>query len=210
MNKLIILDLDDTVFETESITHESVNSILEKFKNIAIHKYGSKLINQIISEFWKFPFDFIAEKYQFDDEVKLEFAKSISKANFTFNIKPYKDFEIFKSIGCEKILVTTGFEKLQLVKINSLGIKELFSEIYIDDILDLNRIYKKGIFAKILNERNIEHDQVYIIGDNPESEIKAGYELGLQTIQVVKLEQKKSKYANYIIQDFNELTEIIN
>lgn len=210
MERLLILDLDDTIFETSTIKEESVNSILTEFKSIAIEKYGGTLTHQIIGEFWKFPFDIVAEKYQFDTHIKSQFSESISQADFQFNIKPYKDFDVITSMKFEKILVTTGFDKLQRAKIKNLGIEKMFSEIYIDDILDPNRIFKKGIFRKILSTKNIEHEQVYIIGDNPQSELKAGYELGLKTIQVSKLGQRKSEYANYIIADFSELIEIIN
>lgn len=209
MDKLIIFDLDDTIFETRTITKKSISSILEEFKSVVIHKYGSKLTNQIISDFWGFPFDVIAQKYQLDEYVKLEMIKSINQSNFELNIKPYKDFDFFNKIDIEKILVTTGFDKIQQAKIKSLGIERMFSKIYIDNILDPNRIFKKGIFTKIINEKKIKKELVYIIGDNPESELKAGYELGLQTIQVAKLKQKKSKYSTYIIYDFNELNDII-
>lgn len=210
MDKLLILDLDDTIFETGTIKKESVKSILAKFKSIAIHKYGNALTNQIVSEFWEFPFDFVAKKYQFEDRIKFELARLINQTNFEFKIQPFNDFWIFEQMEFEKILVTTGFQKLQQAKIKILGIEKMFNEIYIDDILDPKRLFKKGIFSKILKTKNVKREQVYIIGDNPHSELKAGYELGLKTIQVSKFEQRKSKYANYIISDFNELIEIIN
>ncbi len=210
MSKLLILDLDDTIFETRTITKESVTSILSKFESILLHKFGKPLTDQIISEFWQFPFDIIAKKYQLDEHVNRELANSIDKANFKFNIRPYEDFEIVKKMRYEKILVTTGFNKLQRTKINCLEIRDAFSEIYIDDILDPKRIFKKGIFTKIIAEKKINKELVFIIGDNPTSELKAGYELGLQTIQVAKQNQKKSKYANYIIHNFNELIDVIH
>ena len=209
MKKLLILDLDDTIFETKSITKESVSSILQEFENNVIEKYGKSLTNQIISEFWKLPFDILAKKYQLDKQVKQELAKSISQTSFDFNINPYKDFEVLKSLNLEKILVTTGFDKLQQAKIKNLKIEAVFSEIYIDDILDSNRIFKKGIFTNILKKRNIKKEHVFIIGDNTQSELKAGFQLGLHTVQVSRYEQEKSRYANHLIQDFCELIAII-
>ena len=210
MNKLLIFDLDDTIFETKKIKKESVKPILEKFKSIAIKRYGQRLTNQIIAEFWKYPFDFIAEKYNFSNLIKLEFEKTIHVTNFKFDIQPFEDFKLFKNMTVEKILVTTGFIKLQQIKIKTLGIKNDFSDIYIDDVLDPNRIFKKGIFKKILRDKKVEYNNVLIIGDNPQSELKAGYELGLKTIQVSKFGQKKSKFSNFIISDFKELIEIIS
>ena len=209
MKKLLIFDLDHTIFDTKSIKKESVQSILKKFQNIAIKKYGEALTNKIIDEFWEYPFDYLAHQYNFDEHLKFQLSNAINHTNFVFDIKPFKDFEIIKDFEATKILVTTGFKKLQESKIKQLGILSVFDEIYIDDILDPNRIFKKGIFAKILAQREFEPKDIYIVGDNPVSELKAGYELGLTTIQVSKLGQEKSEYANHIISNYHELLDLI-
>ena len=50
----------------------------------------------------------------------------------------------------------------------------------------------------------------YVIGDNPNSELKAGFELEINTIQVSKFGQEKSEYSNNIISDFSELASIVS
>ncbi|MBC8753522.1 HAD hydrolase-like protein [Kordia sp. YSTF-M3] len=209
MNKLLIFDLDDTIFETKSIKKESVKPIFDQLEPLLINKFGTALTAQIIPELWKYPFDFVAEKYKFDKHQNTEFARFINEHEYKLNIRTFDDFSVVENLKQEKILVTTGFSKLQHAKIHYLGIKQKFSEVYIDNILSSERVFKKGIFQSILLERKIEPQLVYIIGDNPNSELKAGFELGLHTVQVAKFGQEKSDYANYCISNFNELIPIL-
>lgn len=209
MDTLLIFDLDDTIFETKSIGKKAVQPIFDQFEPLLIDKFGKDLTAQIVSELWKYPFDFVSQKYRFDTHQNDEFARLVNTQEYTLNIQPFEDFTVIKDLKYEKIVVTTGFSKLQEAKIQYLGIKKEFSEIYIDDILSPQRIFKKGIFQNILLHKNIDPTLVYIIGDNPNSELKAGYELGAHTVQMAKFGQEKSRYANHYISDFNELIPIL-
>lgn len=209
MDQLLIFDLDDTLFETKSIGKKAVKPIFDQFEPLLIDKFGTALTAQIIPELWKYPFDFVSQKYNFDNHQNAEFARLVNTHEYELNIQTFDDFSVIENLPQEKILVTTGFSKLQHAKIHSLGIKEQFPEIYIDDILSPKRIFKKGIFQKILLERKLDPKLVYIIGDNPNSELKAGFELGLQTVQVSKFGQERSIFAKYCISDFGELLGIL-
>ncbi|WP_298512502.1 HAD family hydrolase [uncultured Kordia sp.] len=209
MEQLLIFDLDDTLFETKSIEKKAVQPIFDTFEPLLIHRFGTALTAKIVSELWKYPFDVVAQKYNFGATLNAEFAHLVHTHEYELNINTFDDFTVIEHLPQEKILVTTGFSKLQNAKIDALGIKNMFSEVYIDDILSATRIFKKGIFQNILLKRKIDPALVYIIGDNPDSELKAGFELGLHTIQVSKFGQEKSNYAKYCISDFNELLPIL-
>ncbi len=209
MNELLIFDLDDTLFATKSIGKEPLRPILDKFECSLIDKFGSELTKKIMPELWKYPFDVVADTYKFDRHQNSKFARLINENEYNLNIQPFKDFDVVKNLKQEKVLVTTGFSKLQNAKILQLGLEKEFNKIYIDDILDPKRIFKKGIFKNIFLEKNIKSEFVYIVGDNPHSELKAGFELGLNTIQVAKFGQKRSEYANYYISNFRELIPIL-
>ncbi len=209
MDQLLIFDLDDTLFETKSIGKKAVKPIFDQFGPLLIQKFGKELTAQIVPELWKYPFDFVAQKHKFDAHQSAEFARLVNAHEYELNIQTFDDFSIIENLPQEKILVTTGFSKLQHAKIDSLGIKEQFSEIYIDDILDPKRIFKKGIFQQIFLERKLDPTLIYIIGDNPNSELKAGFELDLHTIQVSKFGQERSAFANYCISDFSDLLSIL-
>ncbi|MBQ0736015.1 HAD family hydrolase [Aquimarina celericrescens] len=209
MNEFLIFDMDDTIFETKSIGEEPVKPILDKFEHLLIHRFGTELAKEIVAKLWKYPFDVIADTYKFDEYQNSEFARLVNENEYNLKVQPFEDFNLVKNLKQEKVLVTTGFSKLQNAKIQHLGLEKEFNKIYIDDILDPKRIFKKGIFKNILLDKNIKPEFVYIVGDNPHSELKAGFELGLNTIQVAKFGQKRSEYANYYISNFKELIPIL-
>lgn len=208
-NQLLIFDLDDTIFETKSIGQHHIESILENFKNSISSTFKIEEVNLIVSDLWKYPFDHVSEKYNLKDSIRRQFSKAINELNYKFEINPFIDFEVVRKIQTRKVLVTTGFKKLQLAKIEALSLEDVFEEIHIDEIDSTNRIYKKGIFEHLINSKNKEFQDFIIIGDNPESEIKAGYELGLTTVQVAKFGQSQTAYADYYIHNFNDLIQIL-
>ena len=208
-NYLLIFDLDDTIFETKSIGKHHVASILDNFKVSISPIFKTQEITLIMSDLWKYPFDYVSKKHSLNDSVRKQFSNSINSKEYSLDIEAFKDFELVRNIDTRKALVTTGFKKLQLAKISALNLEDVFDEIHIDEIDDTNRIYKKGIFEQLINSKDKELLDLIVIGDNPESEIKAANELGLTTVQVAKLGQPKSSYANYYIQNFQDLIQIL-
>ena len=218
MKKLLILDLDDTLFETGTIARNAVQSILDNFRRLVEGKFGSEQTDIIVQELWKFPFDHVAAKYGFDNNVVSEFAAAIENETLDFAINLYDDAHHLWDLDIEKILVTTGFPALQWAKIRSLQLQDRFSAIHIDDIMESPRRFKKGIFKEIVERRVSEPSGsgrvgdgrgVFVVGDNPASELKAGNELGFTTIQVAKLGQPKSGISDYYISDFIQLRSIV-
>lgn len=61
----------------------------------------------------------------------------------------------------------------------------------------------------IITSHPTESNQIWVIGDNPQSVLKAGHELGLRTIQRIKDKKTPSIYAEFTIQSFAELETII-
>ncbi|MEO9485041.1 MAG: HAD family hydrolase [Ekhidna sp.] len=207
---LLIFDLDDTIFETRSIGQHHVAPILDKFKITAERFYRPDKIELIISDLWQFPFDFVAKKYQFDDLLNEQFSTSINELEYELDIQTFNDFHHVENIVARKILVTTGFKKLQRAKIKALGIEQEFESIFFDEVNKQNRKHKKGIFTAILQSSNVKPENIFAIGDNPTSELKAGRELGIKTVQVAKFGQVRSEHSDYRITDFQELLPIVS
>ena len=95
-------------------------------------------------------------------------------------MQPFDEYVQIRSSGLMKFLVTTGFTKLQWSKVKMLGIENDFAEIHIVDP-ELSTQTKKDVFADILKRHHLIAAEVLVIGDDPESEIKAATELGIET-----------------------------
>ncbi len=210
LDKLLIFDLDDTIFETRSIGTEHLKKVFAQFRNLASGYYSSEIVSSIEKDLWSLPFDQVALQHQFPTVLRKRFSSLINETRFSFKIRPYPDFECIRKINYPKVLVTTGFRHLQQAKIAALDIDTAFQAIHIDEIEAPNRIYKSGIFEKIVIESGLNQSDHIVIGDNPESELKAGRELGLLTVQVARFRQRPSPYTDHYITHFNQLLTIIN
>lgn len=210
MEKLLVFDLDDTIFETKSIGAEAVEPLIAGLETILQPFYNKATIGAILEDSWSQPFDHLAKKYSFDPSIVKKFVGLINESTFKFDIEVFEDFKLVPPRPEKKILVTTGFAKLQWSKIEALAIDSYFEEIIIDDQADNDRILKKGIFEQIQHKYQVKFEHMVIVGDNPKSELKAGHELGAPTVQVSKLGQSRSHYSENFIEHYHELLQILD
>ena len=206
---MLILDLDNTIFETKSMNPKIFQPILDIIISYYHSVNQSTIVPQIIEELWSIPMDEVFKKYNTPEKIQQQTYKTLNSIDYSLAITTYDDYAILKSMPHEKILVTTGYKKLQTAKIKALKIGADFKEIFIDDPLANNRKYKLGIFKDILQKENLKPNEVWVIGDSVENEIKAGHALGMNTIQRTKTGEKKSQFSNYGIASFQELESII-
>jgi len=206
---MLILDLDDTIFQTTSIQPEIFQPLVDIVENYCKKNFGIEKSKSVTEDLWHIPFDMVCKRYEIPSFIQDEFFEKMNTLNYQLKISTFKDYDELKSLDHRKVLVTTGFSKLQNAKIDALGIRSDFEKVFIDDPMDKNRIYKKGIFSNILKESGLDVRSVWVIGDNPESELKAGFELQLNTIQRLNKIQKQSSYAQFHIHSFSELKNII-
>lgn len=206
---MLILDLDNTIFETNSISPELFNPIFEIIQSFYNSNGETEKATKIIAELWTTPMDSVFEKYTTPKVIQDQAYDKLNDLDFKLQIETYADYDVLNKFNHQKILVTTGFEKLQKAKIQSLKIESDFNKIFIDDPLSKARKYKLGIFKKILEQSQLEANEIWVIGDSVENEIKAGKKLGMNTIQRLKKGTEKSKYSDFGIETFHELIEIL-
>ncbi len=202
---LLIFDLDDTLFETKSIGKRPFEAVFDRFGKHIYPFYPSKVVREIIEDLWSIPLDAVSLKYDLSHSITGYFIQLINVLEMDFEIQPYPDYQFVKSVKARKVLVTTGIKKLQEAKINLLGIRSDFDEIFIDAIDSEDRIFKRGIFKQILEKSTLPENKHIVIGDNPELELKDGHELGFTTIQVVKLHQRPSPFVNFVLSNYRQL-----
>ena len=120
----------------------------------------------------------------------------------------FPDYELVQKLPQTKFLVTSGFSKLQHSKIDNLGIRNDFEEIVILDLQETNDT-KKDIFRRLLDKYQLPKEQVLIVGDDINSEIQAGKELGIDTVIYDRLEKYTDlNFANKI-DNFAGLTKFL-
>ena len=204
---ILIVDLDNTIFETSTIEMSQFKEARQLVEDYTLQHHGVELAHSIFDEMKHIAFDLIAKKYNFPNPLIQQFYQIIESGNYQLKIDTFPDYHYLLQYDYPKYLVTTGLPNLQNAKIEALGIREDFEQVHIDNPTDSNRVFKKGIFQQIL--AHSQASQAVVIGDNPISELKAGKELGLVTVQRMYGKTQYSEYADYAINSFEDLNRIL-
>jgi putative hydrolase of the HAD superfamily len=207
--KTIILNLDDTIFETKSMDKNFFNPFFDVLMFNLKPIFNLNQIEQIYNDLCKYSWNFVIEKHKIPKEIFINSIKILENSNFELKIKTFPDYTFMKKLPVDKFLVTTGLTFLQNLKIKALNIENDFKEIVINDRLISNET-KFDIFKKLILKHNFNLKESFIIGDNPDSEIKAGNELSFKTIQILRKNVEKGNNADLYIYTFEELIKILN
>jgi putative hydrolase of the HAD superfamily len=113
-----------------------------------------------------------------------------------------------KDLVADKFLVTTGFLKLQQSKVEGMKIRNDFKEIHIVDPSTSDRT-KKDLFAEIIERHGYHKSEVLVVGDDPQSEIKAAQDLGIDAILYDKSGLHKGITSIRRIENFKELIDLV-
>lgn len=205
----IILDLDDTIFQTKSMDAKIFELF---FKHLVLNlkpNFNQQDIERITSDLWQRPFDVVIKKYNIPLSTVTESIDLLENLDLHLKISTFHDYTFIKNLKTQKLLVTTGITALQIAKIKALKIENDFDKIVINDTLKESKT-KQDIFNDLKLELNLNPETTFVIGDNPESEIEAGNALNFITIQILRNNVIKGGNAKYYINSFAELDLIIN
>lgn len=207
MKKAIIYDLDHTLFNPKTIERDIFEPVFESLKEVElIVDYD---LAQFKLDFFSISSNALIEKY-FNDRSKERFIQCLRNMNPLPKLETYKDGFIVQEINTINYLVTSGIKEFQNNKIDALGIRNWFAEIYIDDPIDVEWSGKEEIVKLIMNKHNYDKSELLVVGDNAESEIKAGNNLGIETIQILRKGIKAADVVTYKIKSLNKLKIIAN
>jgi putative hydrolase of the HAD superfamily len=176
--KAIILDLDNTIYPVSAIGDKLFQELFEFIEQSGAYK-GSLV--EIKNRIMRQPFQLVANDFSFSEKLKEKCLQLLSNLTYDDKMEPFEGYETLRTISCKKYLVTTGFTKLQHSKIKQLDIGKDFEVIFVIDP-SKSDLSKKDIFKQILSDNQYEPEDVLVIGDDLQSEIKAAKELGIDAI----------------------------
>ncbi len=216
--KVIIFDLDNTLHDAEFLT----NRVVKKTVEIMIAKGMKCNLEEGIGKFNQ-----LLEKEPNNDKIRKLAAffdsedEEIVDAGWDCYQNPefnelliYSDTNevLGKLKGNYKlILVSQGSKDSQNKRIDALGIRDYFDEIYLSE-----RGKKREIFNQILDNLRLDANQILVVGDRIDGELKIANELGMQTCRITKGKYKileprfKNEEPDFTINTLRGLYGVLN
>jgi putative hydrolase of the HAD superfamily len=202
-SKVLILDLDNTIYPVISIGDKLFGDLL---KMIEASGEFSGDIQAIRKEIMRRPFQLIAREFSFSERLTEQCLAHLKELTYEDEMRPFPDYKSLQALPNKKYLVTTGFKNMQRSKVKNLNIEKDFLSVIIVDPAETSKT-KKDVFNEIIRHNNYNPSDIVVIGDDPESELKAARELGLEAI----LYDRNNDYPDIVdlkkIRDFKELEE---
>jgi uncharacterized cofD-like protein len=194
MVKLIIYDLDDTLYDCSGkVMHSAMQKASSIISKLLLSKGIKKNPQEILKEIYSIyelqgpqskVFNILAEKY-FPQNKNLFIKKAMGAYNSPFvpNIRCFpfaiSTLKWLKKKNIVRVLVSYGNPKRQLNKIKKLGLKKHFDEIFITENSE------KNCFADLLKKYSVRPSEAMVIGDKIFSEIASANKLGITSVQYV-------------------------
>jgi putative hydrolase of the HAD superfamily len=205
MIKLIIFDLDNTLFDTYTQVGKVVLSeMIAEMKKAGLTENQEKILRK---RYAYTGFRIIAKQLKLSNLVKKIGMNAYQYMDLS-KIKPYRDVRLLRSLPQKKILVTSGIKRVQQSKVDILKIRTYFEKVMVDEGSTLDN--KKKIFARLLKQYKMRPEEVLVVGDNPDSEIAAGTALGMVTVQIIRRKGMAQADSDYNIRTLHALKKIIS
>lgn len=176
--KVLILDLDNTIYPVSSIGDTLFAPLFDIIKNDP-HVAGQ--FAAIRKEVMRRPFQMVAKEFRFSHHLTAKGIEILKDIAYKGKIEPFEDYKFVRELPLIKFLVTAGFRKMQQGKIDAMQLQRDFKEIHILDP-ETTRKVKKDVFAGIVERHHFDKKEVLIVGDDLYSEIKAADELGIDAV----------------------------
>jgi putative hydrolase of the HAD superfamily len=200
MIKAIIFDLDDTLYEEKQFVMSGFQTVAKHLSKINNVKY-SKIFKILKQDFQKGlrkkNFDVLLQKLNMVGETPNNLVKIYREHYPTINLF-YDAKKILTNLkGKFRFgLITDGYITPQNNKIHSLGIKDYFDAILINDLeKGISKADKKP-FLDILFQLDVEAKNTLFTADNPIKDFLNAKNLGIHT---TRIKRKKGEYAGITV-----------
>lgn len=177
MKHIFFIDLDNTIYFTKPNQVQLMSGLYQLLDQEDLG-VSDELYQRSKKEMLRTPFQKVAKKYGFKQLAVDRAVDYLKNREVTKPLTPSDDYHYIKSLNGRKFIVTAGFLKQQTSKVKMLGIADDFEAVH---VVDVSTTTKKEAFKLLIDKYDLNTEDILIIGDDAESEIKFGLELGIET-----------------------------
>lgn len=212
MIKALIFDFDNCIFDTRSMGLDLVVPVVSAMTEYRgeVRIFKPYEIDELKKDLWTMSPQDIVDKYMIPSGQAECMREAYIRLEAPVWSKCYDDFGLLSTFSLPKILVTSGFTGLQMSKLRVTGMECFFDRIIIDANDDpLKRIGKKEIFRRLMAENSWQPRECMVLGDSATSELGAGKELGIVTVQTLRPQVRRVAGFSHYVSGLSEVKELI-
>ena len=180
-----VFDLDNCLAAADEAGEQLFAPAFDAMRAANKGRLSQSKLDAAFADCWRLALDVVARNHGFSDEMYRAGFEVFRRLEVAKPLRGYGDLHVLSRLSVNRVLVTSGFRRLQESKIAALGARELFDEIHVDAV-DGEHRGKEAIFREVLARRGWPPGEVLVVGDNGESEIAAGNALGMRTVQTLR------------------------
>lgn len=204
MTRSIIFDLDYCLSPGDEVGAKFYEPAFAAIRRANHGALTDSALSRAFAECMRFPFDDVATRFRFSEAMYHAGLRGFAALEVSAPMHGYGDLDELRKLQARRFLVTSGFPGLQRSKLAMLGIAPLFEAVYVDAIGDHPRRGKLAIFAELVAGHGLAAEDVWVVGDNADSEIAAGNRLGMTTVQILRPGVERSDAARYAVGNLRE------
>ena len=182
----IIFDLDNCLVPGDAIGRTAYEPAFEAIRRVNNGTLSDAELAAAFADMWRHSVDDVARRHRFTADMLEAGWQVFARMEARAPMQGYPDLGLLAELPVPRFLVTTGFRRLQESKIAALGLHAHFTEIRIDVVDEPGRKGKQQLFHEIQQAYQFAPRQVLVVGDNADSEIRAGNNLGMTTVQILR------------------------
>jgi len=209
MVRAIIFDLDNCLAAADEPGKALYAAAFAAVRAENRGRLNERELEAAFADMWRHPLDWVAERHGFSPEMRTAGWNEFLKTEVTSPMCGYGDLEELARLDVKKFLVTSGFRRLQESKIRALGLDRWMDECHVDAIDEGARRFKRGWFEDIIVRHSLRPEEVAVVGDSPASELAAGRELGMRTIQIVRPGVERADDVDAHVRNLGELRGVL-
>jgi FMN phosphatase YigB (HAD superfamily) len=201
----IIFDLDNCLVPGDAIGSAAYQPAFDAIRSANNDTLSDAALGAAFADMWRHPLDDVARRHRFTPAMLAAGWQVFARMEVRAPMQGYPDLGVLAELPVPRFLVTTGFRRLQESKLAALGLNAQFTEICIDVVDEPGRKGKQQLFREIQKTYGFTPQQVLVVGDNADSEIQAGNDLGMTTVQILRAGVPFGRNAVHHIHGLHEL-----
>jgi putative hydrolase of the HAD superfamily len=212
MIRVAVFDLDNTLYDATTMPDEVLAPAIAAVRRANAGPGGipADVLEAAIQSARRLGFLQVAERHGLPASLRAAWRAAYQHLAVTTRLSTYPDvLPCLEALELTRVLLTTGFRRMQESKIAALDIAHLFHAIYIDALDRGAGPGKQRLLQEMIETYDCRAREVLVIGDSAENEIAAGNALEAITVQILRPGIVFSDTAQYHLTTLAELPRLL-